>query len=683
MSARDQDIVSARTSFERAMTFLRAGDPATAEGICRGALGKHPRDANLLCLLGAALIKQRKAVDAEPHLKLATTLVPHFAGAHEGLGEALIMQGRLEESLEPLEQARRLEPERASVQLKIGKVLAALGRGPEADLAFEASFRNTPNRKRLVEALEHQRAGDLAAAERIYREVLVRDPDDVDALRLLASLAMRAQQWGDAEALLKRSLEIAPDFFQGWMDLGMAQQELDRPDDAERSFRRAMRLEPGRAPPFVALATAMAMAGRHAEAVDTFREALDRDAGNAQALSGLGHVLKTIGDQEQAIASYRRGIAARPDHGEAYWSLANLKTFRFTDAEVEAMRAQLANPRLAAEPRTNFLFALATELEHRGDWRAAFELFREGNTLRRGRESYDPVHTEQMHDRLITVFNAEFLAGHAGQGHPSDAPIFIVGLPRSGSTLIEQILSSHSQVEGTHELPELSKTARATAESRTDQLSYPETVPGLAPERLAALGEHYLESTRRHRSGAPHFTDKMPNNFAHVGLISLILPNAKVINARRHPLDSCLGSYKQLFARGQPFTYDLYELGEYYLQYDRLMAHWHAVLPGRVLDVQYEDVVADLEGQVRRMLDFCGLPFEDACLRYHENPRAVKTASSEQVRRPVYASSLHRWRRYEAELEPLLEVLEPLLRALPADWRPASLAGKRPRTAPG
>jgi len=277
-----------------------------------------------------------------------------------------------------------------------------------------------------------------------------------------------------------------------------------------------------------------------------------------------------------------------------------------------------------------------------------------------------------LHDRFIETFSKEFLSERLGSGCQSDAPIFIVGLPRSGSTLIEQILASHPDVEGTHELPDLGRVARSVGLGRDDRKAYPQVVPLLDDAELAGLGEEYLRRTERHRqSDKPRFTDKLPNNFVHVGLLSLILPNARIINAKRHPLDSCLGSFKQLFARGQPFTYDQFELAEFYLEYQRVMEHWHEVLPGKVLDVQYENVVDDLETEVRRILEYCELPWNDACLRFYENERAVKTASSEQVRQPIYATSKHLWRQYERHLGPLIEILEPLLHELPEDWQPS------------
>ncbi len=660
-----------KASFDRANTFLRAGDAPMAERICRQALNAHPRDANLLCLLGASLIRQKKPEEAEHTLSRAVRIYTDFSRAHEGLAEALIMQGRLPEALASLERAEHLEPGRASIRMKKAKVLTGLGQDDEATREFEASFKLTPHRENLVRGLGLQRMGNVREAEKIFRDVLLRDPKNVDALRLLAGVAMRAKQWGDAEALLERALEIAPDFHQGWSDLGLAQQEQDKVEEAIEAFERVVQLEPLRPNGYVSVGTIHAMVGNHEAALNSFEKALDIDPRNFGALSGKGHVLKTIGKQDEAIASYRECVKQNPDHGETWWSMANLKTFRFDDADIENMLQRVARESLVEEQRTNFHFALGKAFEDKEDYDRAFEQFALGNANRRQREVYDPVQTADLHDQFIKTFSKDFLAGHSRAGCPSNAPIFIVGLPRSGSTLIEQILASHPEVEGTHELPDLGRVARSIGAGRNDRLAYPRVVPELSNDELREAGEDYLKRTERHRELAkPRFTDKLPNNFVHVGFLELILPNAKIINARRHPLDSCLGSFKQLFARGQPFTYDQFELAEFYLEYQRLMDHWHQVLPGKVLDVQYEHVVDDLEKEVRRILDYCGLPWNDACLRFYETRRAVKTASSEQVRQPIYASSKHLWRHYEKHLGPMIEILEPILKELPADWQP-------------
>jgi len=413
--------------------------------------------------------------------------------------------------------------------------------------------------------------------------------------------------------------------------------------------------------------------GRQQEAIASYKKALEITPDRPGALCSMAHHMKTVGDREEAIATYRRCMDIKPDHSEAYWSLANLKTFQFSDREIEIMYELLDGEYLDDEARVQFHNALGLDRESRGDYDTAFSHFEQCNRLRRQSESYDPVETETRYDRVVEVFNEEFLAEREGFGDPDPAPIFVVGLPRSGSTLIEQILASHSAVDGTHELTNLASTVRGIRIPGKRKEQFPDTLFGLNAEGCRKIGTDYLDATRKYRSGATYFIDKNPNNFVFTGLLRLALPNAKIINARRHPLDSCFGTYKQLFASGQPFSYDLVELGEYYLQYVRLMDHWHQLMPGYVLDVQYENVVADLETQVRRILDFCGLPFEESCLRFHETERAVKTASSEQVRRPIYSSSVHLWRKYESHLGDLIEVLEPLLSKLPAKDRPLSL----------
>jgi tetratricopeptide (TPR) repeat protein len=388
---------------------------------------------------------------------------------------------------------------------------------------------------------------------------------------------------------------------------------------------------------------------------------------HAGAMLGLGHVLKTVGRQKEAIEAYRNCIQQKPHNGEIYWSLANLKTYRLTDDDIREMESMVAgrddlDEEVSEQSRVNFLFALAKAYEDRGNFEQAWAYYKEGNSSQRSLENYDPVRTEFMNDEIIEVFNRDFLAANTGLGHPSAEPIFVVGLPRSGSTLIEQILASHSQVEGTSELHYAGLVATSLNRNRADGVNYPQAVHELRGEHFKRLGADYLEYAQIHRvEGKPFFIDKMPNNFPTIGFLHLILPHAKIIDARRYPLDSCLSCYRQLFARGQSFTYDLTDIGEYFLQYQRMMDHWHEVLPGRCLTVQYEDVVTDFENQVRRLLEYCELPWEDACIHFHETERPVRTASSEQVRQPVYSKSINFWRNHEEYLAELIEVLEPAL----------------------
>jgi tetratricopeptide (TPR) repeat protein len=511
-------------------------------------------------------------------------------------------------------------------------------------------------------AAEHHRAGRLKEAEQLYREVLRQNPDQVDALRLLGLLVLGASRAEEAEQLLRRAVAIAPDFTAAWLDLGRVLKELDYYPDAIDSFEHAAALEPDNPVAHSLLAGALSAAGRVQDAIHAHERALALRADHPASLIGLAHLMKTVGNTEQAIVSYRRCAEVKPDNGEIYWSLANLKTYRFTDAEIEEMNARIADAQLDESSRVNFLFAVAKAWEDRGDYARAFAHYREANTRQRALVSYDPVQMEVVNERIRKVFTADFLREHSGGGNPDPAPIFILGLPRSGSTLLEQILASHSQVEGTSELPFLGRISSSLSRNRTGGVNYPEAVRELSGKHFHGLGTQYLERATGHRAlGAPRFIDKMPNNFPLIGLIHLILPNARIVDARRHPLDACLSCYRQHFAKGQPFTFDLSEIGQYYVEYERLMEHWHAVLPGRVLTVQYEEVVADLEGQVRRLLEYCGLTWEDACLRFHETDRPIRTPSAEQVRQPIYDRSIGFWRHYRDELGELIQVLEPIL----------------------
>jgi tetratricopeptide (TPR) repeat protein len=410
-------------------------------------------------------------------------------------------------------------------------------------------------------------------------------------------------------------------------------------------------------------ASMLALTGRHEEALAAYRRALGISPVHPAAWVGMGHLLKTLGRTDEGIEAYRRAIEQRPNFGEVYWSLANLKTFRFRDEEVADIERRLAEEPLDDDARVHFLFTLGKALEDRGEYARAFARYAEACALQRRRIAYDPVETEVINERIRAVFTAEFLHGNAGLGCPDPAPIFIVGLPRSGSTLIEQILASHSQVEGTAELPDVGRVIGELS-ARFPGAAYPEAARRLDAAGWRELGESYLERTRRHRQGLPFFTDKNPNNFPSVGLIHLMLPNAKIIDARRHPLDSCFGSFKQHFAHGQTFSYDLVEIGEYFLEYRRMLRHWQDVLPGKVLEVRYEDMVSDQEAQTRRLLAHCGLPWEEACLRFYDTERPVRTASSEQVRQPIYSSSVNHWRHFRAELAPLIEILGEELK----DW---------------
>lgn len=656
------EIYAPKALFDEALELINAGDPAAAEKLCREAVQRNPKDVNMSGLLGAVLIKRRRLDEAEQVLKQTIALAPTFAKAHEDLGYALLEQERYEEAVEVLQKAARLDPKLDAAHFNLGKALASTGRGKEADAAFEASFELSPERKKLALAAKHHQEGRIEDAEQLYRQVLNNNPRNVDALRMLAMVAATAKRYDDSERLLRKAVGIAPDFLTAVVDLGRVLKEQDRFEEAIGCFKNAIAINPNNPHTHFLLASAYSPAALNREAAREYRRALDLAPEHPGALLGLGNALKTIGKQDEAIKAYRDCIRVRPDNGEIYWSLANLKTYRFSDEQIAEMAARVDNPEgLTDQSEVNFLFALGKAHDDRQDYDKAWRYYERGNGKQRMLAQYDPVQTETLNDAIVEVFDKALLEEKAGKGCPDRAPIFVLGLPRSGSTLVEQILASHSQVEGTSELPYLGRVAMSLNRNRADGVNYPEAVRELEAAHLTALGEDYINYAQLHRTeGKPFFIDKMPNNFPTIGFLNLILPQAKIIDARRHPLDACVGNFRQHYAKGQTFSYDLTDLGEYCLQYLRMMDHWHQALPGRILTVQYEEMVTDFENQARRLLDHCELPWEEACGRFYETERPVRTASSEQVRQPIYTDALNFWRNYERHLDELIEIVEPV-----------------------
>jgi Tfp pilus assembly protein PilF len=507
---------------------------------------------------------------------------------------------------------------------------------------------------------------DIPQAERLLKAHLHEAPTDVPAIRMLAEVAMRIGRDEDAKNLLERAVELAPGFMPARYQLAVLLHRRNDPSGALAEVERLLAADP-RNPGYRNLAAViLSRVGEYERSSRMYADLVKEYPTNAKVWLSYGHVLKTEGRQDESIAAYRQAIARDPAFGEAYWSLANLKTFRFTDADLAAMRAGVGDPAVDEANRVHLHFALGKAYEDAGEYAASFEHYSKGNALHRARNPYDADLNTKRAERLKAVFTREFFAARAGSGCDSPDPIFIVGMPRAGSTLLEQILSSHSAVEGTTELPEMITMARELrdlAESE-DIGSYADVLAAMSREAVRELGERYLERTRVHRkTDRRHFIDKMPNNFLHVAMIHLALPNAKIVDARRHPTACCFSNFKQHYARGQRFSYDLTDMGRFYRDYVVLMEHFDEALPGRVHRVLYEQIVEDTEAEVRRLLDYCGLPFEPECLRFFENERPVRTASSEQVRQPIYREGMEQWRHYDPWLDPLKAALGPVLDA--------------------
>jgi tetratricopeptide (TPR) repeat protein len=647
---------------------LLADRPDLAAEQAREILAAVPRHPGATLILATALRQTQQLQAALDLLEPLAAAQPRWAAVHRELGLALGDAGRGEDAVVALRTAVRLQPNLADAWRALGDHLNAVGDPAGADAAYANHVRHSTRDPRLLEPAAALAEGRLAVAEPLLRNHLKRFPTDVAAIRMLAELAARIGRYADARNLLERCLELAPSFHAARHNYAMVLHRDNQPVAALEQIDRLLAVEP-RNPSYRNMqAAVLARIGEYGRAIEVYEGLLPEYPRQSRAWMSYGHALKTANRTQDSIDAYRRTIGLEPSLGEAWWSLANLKTFRFEPADIAAMRTQLASSKLTPEDRLHFHFALGKALEDSHDYAASFEHYAEGNRLRKELVPYEAALVHEQVERSRALFTREFFERRRGLGCAAPDPIFVIGLPRSGSTLVEQILSSHSAVEGTMELPDLIGIVRELGgrTRRSETSRYPEVLESLDADTLRALGERYLEQTRVQRKlGRPYFIDKLPNNWLHAGLIHLILPNAKIVDARRHPLSCCFSNFKQHFARGQNFTYSLEDLGRYYADYVALMAHLDAVLPGRVHRVLYERMVDDTEGEVRRLLDYCGLPFEEGCLRFYENERAVRTASSEQVRRPIYRESVDQWRHYEAWLGPLRDSLGPVLDAYP------------------
>lgn len=515
------------------------------------------------------------------------------------------------------------------------------------------AFTKTHFHPRLIEAAIALNENRLDVAERLLKPHLKEDPFDPRAIRMLAELAGRIGRWRDAENLLRRAVELAPGWTAAKANLALVLGRTGRPAEAMDLLDAIFAEEPDRVGHWNLKAATLGRLGDFDEAIRLYEDVLAKAPGQPKVWMSYGHMLKTVGRQEEGVAAYRKAIEIEPTLGEAWWSLANLKTVSFEAADIAAMEQALRSPDIGDEDRFHLHFALGKAMHDAGQADAAFDHYARANKLRLKHQPYRPSETGRLVDRCIETFTAEAFAKRPG-GCEAPDPIFIVGMPRAGSTLVEQILSSHSLVEGTSELPDMPAVARTGG--------YPKPALELSADERRERGEDYLKrASVQRRTQRPLFIDKLPNNWMFVPFIQLVLPNAKIIDARRHPIACCLSNFRQHFARGQAFTYDLEDVGRYYADYVRLMAHVDSVLPGRVHRVIYERMVEDTEGEVRRLLGYCGLEFEPACLEFHKTERAVRTPSSEQVRRPIYREATEEWRAYEKHLGPLKDALGTVL----------------------
>lgn len=651
------------TSPERiteAQQALQRGQFDVAEQLISSLLKAAPDQQDVLYMSAVCARYLGKYSDAEGALQRLKEIAPEFGRAYQEEGYLMKASGRPDDAITAFQLATRYNPALIAAWNTLSELQALKGQTTEAGQAKAQADRMQALPPPLLAVINHIHEGRILRAEEIARAFLLKNPQHIEGMRLLADIGSRLSVHEDAEFLLATAIELDPENIQLRIDYIQVLRKRQKFALALAQAERLLERDP-ESPVFQSLFAIESMqAGNYDAALSNFDKVLQKLPNDPITLTSRGHALKTYGRSDDAIASYQNAIATDPKHGDAWYALANLKTHRFSDADIQAMQATQTNEQLSLMSRIHIAFALGKAFEDNDAYDLAFENYALGNRLKKSQTRYTSAQMTAELAAQKQYCTRDLFTSKAGQGHKAADPIFIVGLPRAGSTLLEQILSSHSQVDGTLELPNILSLAHRLRgrNLQSDKHRYPRILSELSAAQLEEFGQSYIDGTMIHRQGAAFFTDKMPNNFRHIGLIHLILPNAKIIDARRNPMDCCWSGFKQLFAEGQEFSYGLDDIGTYYRNYVDMMAHWHNVLPeNRILHVQHEDVLDDLEGEVRRILDYCGLPFEDDCLNFHENKRAVRTASSEQVRRPVNKSGLEQWRPFEADLQPLKDAL--------------------------
>lgn len=651
---------------EAAQKLIQARQFSPALAALESLLESHPDDAEALYMQAVCLRYTKQYPAALETLIRLKSLLPEHGRAHQEEGYNQRALGNVAGALQAFERACFYNPAlEASYKARIELINTQSDRSRLPQIQ-EQLKQLLAMPKPLVGVVDLISMGKLLRAEELCRQFLKKVPHHIEAMRLLADIGMRLGILEDAELLLKSASTLAPQNVRVHIDYIQVLQKRQQHAAALNQASSLLEREPSN-PQYQSIFAVQCMqSGDFDGALGTFEGILKTLPNDPITLTSKGHALKTKGDTDSAIQSYKKAISAYPRHGEAFFSLANLKTYRFSESEMEHMLGLQADPNLSFMEKVHVCFALGKAFEDRADIQESFAYYEKGNGMKKSQSKYDKDQVSQELELQHELVTQALMESRQDSGYASPDPIFIVGMPRAGSTLIEQILSSHSQVDGTLELPNVlslsQKLRRQAVQGSTP--GYPKILESLDQNEFAQFGRDFIEDTRVHRQSAPYFIDKMPNNFRHLGLIKLMLPNAKIIDARRNPLDCCFSGFKQLFAEGQEFSYSLEDIGQYYKDYIRLMAHWDEVLPGFVLRVHNEDVIEDLDTQVKRMLDFCGLPFEQACIDFHKTQRNVRTPSSEQVRRPVNRSGVDQWKKYEAYLSPLIETLGPELSAL-------------------
>ena len=623
-------------------------------------LSRYPDHIDSLYLAAVSARYLKKYDEAKKYIEALLIHAADMGRAYQELGHLNKSSGNEELAIANYRQACELNPALIGSWKSLYELFKKINNPQAADHALEQlnKFKKLPNALLYIDQIMNE--DRLGVAEIKCREFLKNNPTHTYAMSQLAEIASRLGHYNDAEFLLEKATSFEPDDADLRMKYPMVLRKTQKFAKTTKQVDILCEKFPDNLLYQLQKAIEMMQSGNNSNAINILDKIIQKSPYNFSAFTSKGHAEKTLGKTQDAIKSYQRAYEIKTDHGEAYFSLSNLKTYSFSDNELNIMNSQLERVDLSLKEKTYFHFALAQGYELNGDYDKAFSHFKSGNKIKSNQSKYSIDGMNYEFQAQIDICDKSFFDNFKTGGHQSKDPIFILGLPRSGSTLIEQILASHSMVDGTLELPNILSLAHSLRGNDVygKKGNYPKVMSEFTPEQREQMGKSYIEETKIHRKDAPMFTDKMPNNFRHIGLIHLILPNAKIIDARRYPLDCCFSMFKQLFAQGQEFTYGLEEAGSYYNSYVRLMDHWDKALPNKILRVNNEDVIEDLDGQVRRILDYLELPFEEQCISFHETDRSVRTASSEQVRQPINKKGMDRWKPYAKNLKPLLDNLD-------------------------
>ena len=648
-----------KLDISRATEAIKDARFVDALSLLESNLEKDPNHIDSLYLAAVSSRYLKNYDEAKKYIESLLSQAPDMGRAYQELGHLNRDIGNQEKSIAHYRQACELNPALLSSWKALYDYFRAGNNKPAADHAFMQmnTLQSIPSILLYISQILNE--GKLGIAEEKCREFLKKNPTNTFAMSLLAQIADRMGYFDDAEFLLESAVKFNPDDGELRMRYAMILRKKQKFEKTMEQVNILCEKFPENLSYQAQKASEIMQNGDHGGAINLFDDILEKNPFNFSVLTSKGHAQKTLGKTDRAIESYQSAYKVKQDHGEAFFSLSNLKTYSFTKNELNIMRQQLKRVDLTLQDKTYFHFALAQGCEAIGEYDEAFLNLDSGNKIKNKQSKYSTERMDKELQAQIDVCNKSFFEQHGNGGYETKDPIFILGLPRAGSTLIEQILASHSMIDGTLELPNILSMAQSL---RGDDIygkegNYPKSMEDLSLERRTEMGKMFIDDTRMHRQDAPRFTDKMPNNFRHIGLIHLIMPNAKIIDARRYSLDCCFSMFKQLFAQGQEFTYGLSEAGSYYKSYVNLMNHWNEVLPNKILRVNNEDIIDDLEGQVARMLEFLELPFEDSCITFYETDRSVRTASSEQVRKPINKSGMDRWKPYAKHLKPLLDGL--------------------------